>query len=175
MLRLKIPKKAYWSECGSGVRVKVRPLTSPIFYQGRAFMEYRLRAIGEESLKDDTPSPSIESKVKRQALAEQYLTCGLARAGILEWEGILEANSDVPAPLLPEKIDELFENFWSVAEVFRQQYTGLWEMLEQEKNGSGLVSTGTSETGRSTTKGAVSKTSRVAKGKGAKAAKSVPT
>ena len=62
MLRLKIPKKAYWSECGSGVRVKVRPLTSPIFYQARAFMEYRLRAIGEESLKDDTPSPSIESK-----------------------------------------------------------------------------------------------------------------
>ena len=174
MLRLQIPKKPYWIECGSGVRVKVRPLTSPIFYQARAFMEHKLRALGEASLKEDKPS-TLENKVKRQALAEQYLTCGLARAGILEWEGILEADSDVPAPLLPEKIDELFENFWSVAEVFRQQYTGLWEMLEQEKNGSGLVSTGTSETGRSTAKGAVSKTSRVAKGKGAKAAKSVPT
>ena len=175
MLKLKIPKEAYWIECGSGVRVKVRPLTSPLFYQARAFMEHRLREVGEASLKELKQAPSLENGVKRQALAEQYLTCGLARAGIINWEGILEADSDSPAPLTPEKVDEVFENFWSIAEVFRQQYTGLWEMLEQEKNGSGLVSTGTSETGRSTAKGAENKTFRVQKEKRAKAVNAAPT
>ena len=45
----------------------------------------------------------------REALAEQYLTVGLARAGIIEWEGIFEADADQPAPVTDEKIDELLE------------------------------------------------------------------
>jgi hypothetical protein len=31
MLTLKIPKENYWLELGLGVRVKVRPCTSPFF------------------------------------------------------------------------------------------------------------------------------------------------
>lgn len=74
----------------------------------------------------------------REALAEQYLTVGLARAGIIEWEGILEADADNPAPVTDEKIDELFGAYWVIAETFRQQYTGLRELLEAEKNARGL-------------------------------------
>jgi len=48
MLKLNIQTEPYWLELGIGVRVKVRPCTSPIFYAARALMNKRLTEIGEE-------------------------------------------------------------------------------------------------------------------------------
>lgn len=61
---------------------------------------------------------------------------GLGIAGILEWNGVFEADEDRAAPLAESKIDELFSNFWAVAENFRNQYCGLQELLEAEKTSS---------------------------------------
>lgn len=58
----------------------------------------------------------------------------MALAGILEWEGILEAESDETAPVCEQKIEELFSNFWLIAENFRNQYCGVREILDAEKN-----------------------------------------
>ena len=72
---------------------------------------------------------------------------GLGVAGILEWNGVFEADEDKTAPLTESKIDELFSNFWAVAENFRNQYCGLQELLEAEKNASTPEPNGTSATG----------------------------
>lgn len=156
MLRLQIPKDNYWLELGLGVRVKVRPCTSPVFYAARAFMNNRLAAIGEEYQKRKEIGsgleglPNMEDTTVREALAEEYLARGLARAAIVEWEGILEADGNNAAPVTLEKIDELMSNFWSIATSFSQQYTGVRELVDAEKKELSAAPNGISETAQIT-------------------------
>ena len=158
MLKLNIQTEPYWLELGLGVRVKVRPCTSPIFYAARAFMNKRLTEIGEEYRKrkeigasvDDLPQ--VDNAEIREALAEEYLARGLARAAIVDWEGILEATGDATAPVTPEKIDELMTGFWSIAASFSQQYTGVRELIDAEKKDLSAEQNGTSGTARNTAK-----------------------
>lgn len=158
MLKLNIQTEPYWLELGLGVRVKVRPCTSPIFYAARAFMNKRLTEIGEEYRKrkeigasvDDLPQ--VDNAEIREALAEEYLARGLARAAIVDWEGILEADGDATAPVSSEKIDELMTGFWSIAASFSQQYTGVRELIEAEKKDLSAAQNGTSGTARNTAK-----------------------
>ena len=156
MLTLKIPKENYWLELGLGVKVKVRPCTSPVFYAARAYMNGQLAVLGEEYRKrkdlglkvDDLPN--IEDTTIREALAEEYLARGLARASIIEWEGILEADGENPAPVTPDKIDELMGNFWSIATSFSQQYTGVRELIDAEKKDLSVAPNGISGTAQPT-------------------------
>ena len=156
MLKLSLPKEPYWIDVGLDIRMKVRPCTSAVFYQARAFMNQTLQKLGDtyrteqEMGLQSSELPDLEDRNIREAMAEQYLTIGLARAGILEWEGIVEADSDGLAPVTEQKIEELFGAYWVIAETFRQQYTGMRELLEAEKNARGPVSGGTSETGPDT-------------------------
>ena len=163
MLKLNIQTEPYWLELGLGVRVKVRPCTSPIFYAARAFMNKRLTEIGEEYRKrkeigasvDDLPQ--VDNAEIREALAEEYLARGLARAAIVDWEGILEADGDATAPVTPEKVDELMTGFWSIAASFSQQYTGVRELIDAEKKDLSAEQNGTSGTARNTAKPAPKK------------------
>ena len=158
MLKLNIQTEPYWLELGIGVRVKVRPCTSPIFYAARASMNKRLTEIGEDYRKrkeigasvDDLPQ--VDNAEIREALAEEYLARGLARAAIVDWEGILEAEGDATAPVTPEKIDELMTGFWSIAASFSQQYTGVRELIDAEKKDLSAEQNGTSGTARTTAK-----------------------
>ena len=160
MLRLNIKTEPYWLDLGLGVRVKVRPCTSPIFYGARAFMNKRLTELGEEYRKRKDLNLSLEDfplldlPEVREALAEEFLVLGLARASILEWEGILESGDssqeDIPAPVTLEKIDELMSNFWVLAVNFSQQYTGVRELIEAEKKDLKPELSGTSEEAVST-------------------------
>ena len=124
MLKLKIQKEPYWLKLGYGVKVKVKPCTSAVFYEAKAYMNSKL--------------------------ADRFLLIGLGIAGILEWDGVMEADEDKSAPLTESKIDELFSNFWAVAENFRTQYCGLREVLEAEKNVSLPAQNGTSAMGEDT-------------------------
>ena len=165
MIKLKIQKEAYWLELGSGVKVKVKPCTSAVFYEAKAFMHARMSELSkrfkeskenglvDEALKD------LENMTKREALADQNIALGLALAGIIEWEGVLEAESDEKAPLTPEKIEELFSNFWVISENFRNQYSGIMEHLEAEKNVSTSEPSGILEADEVTVKDVAEKTS----------------
>lgn len=140
MLKLKFKNEPYWLDLGMGVRVKVKPCTSSVFYEAKAYMNSkvadmakRIKDVRENGAKDEN-LPDLEDITKREAFADQQLILGLALAGIIEWDGILEAETDEKAPLTPVKIEELFTNFWSIAETFRQQYCGIQEILEAEKN-----------------------------------------
>lgn len=167
MLKLKIQTEPYWLELGSGVKVKVKPCNSAVFYEAKAFMNERvsdmakrIKLAKDNGLKDNT-LPDLDSPTKREAYADQQLILGLALAGILEWDGVLEAESEEESPLTPEKIEELFTNFWLIAENFRQQYCGIQEILEAEKNVSTLAQSGTLETGEAIAKDADKKKSSV--------------
>ncbi len=154
MLRLKINKEPYWIDLGYGVKVKVRPCTSTVFYEAKAYMNSKLAELAKVYQTNKAAGVAneldIENPVKREAIADKYLLIGLGIAGIIEWNGVLEADEDKLAPLTEAKIDELFSNFWAVAENFRHQYCGLQEMLEAEKNVSTPELSGTSETGEPT-------------------------
>ena len=147
MLKLKIQKEPYWLELGSSVKVKVKPCNSSVFYEAKAFMNNRVAETAKlyKSNKEngiiDPSIPNWEDVSKREAFA-----------GIIEWDGVLEAESDEKAPLTPKKIEELFSNFWVVAENFRQQYCGIQEILEAEKNAFTSAQNGTSETDEPTAK-----------------------
>lgn len=156
MLRLKIQKEPYWLELGYGVKVKLKPCTSAVFYEAKAYMNSKLAELAKSyqankaaGITNDT-AVDIENPVKREALADKFLLIGLGVAGILEWDGVMEADEDKPAPLTESKIDELFSNFWAVAENFRHQYCGLQEILAAEKNASSPAPSGTLETGEPT-------------------------
>ena len=156
MLKLNIQTEPYWIDLGLGVRVKVRPCTSPIFYAARAFMNKRLTELGEEYRKRKEIGasvedlPDVENVEIREALAEEYLARGLARAAIVDWEGILEADGDATAPVTPEKVDELMTGFWSIAASFSQQYTGVRELIDAEKKDLSAEPNGTSGTVQAT-------------------------
>lgn len=179
MITLSLPKDPYWIDVGYDVRMKVRPCTTAIFYQARAFMNQKLQALGESYRAERSTGishlPDLEDPHTREALAEQFLTIGLARAGIMEWEGILNVDSDDPAPVTDEKIDELFGAYWMITESFRHQYTGMREVLEAEKNACRPVSTGTSETGHVTAETVPNTDTPAPKATRAKTAKSAPT
>lgn len=156
MLRLKINKEPYWLELGYGVKVKVKPCTSAVFYEAKAYMNSKLAELAKvyqankaAGITNDTAA-DIENPVKREAMADKFLLIGLGIAGILEWDGVMEADVDKVALLTESKIDELFSNFWAVAENFRHQYCGLQEVLAAEKNASTPAPNGTLETGEIT-------------------------
>ncbi len=158
MLKLNIKKEPYWLELGLGVRVKVRPCTSPIFYAAKSFMNKKLADIGEQykNNKEQLGLPNIESAETREALAEEYLNLGLALNAIIEWEGILEFDGKKTAPVTPEKIEELMTGFWSIAASFAQQYTGVMELLEAEKKDLNVAPNGTSAAAKNTAEDAQS-------------------
>ena len=140
MLKLNIPKEPYWLNVGYGVKIKVKPCTSNIFYQAKAYMNDKISQTvkqykeAKEVGADVSDFLDLNNPKIREAFADEHLTIGMALAGILEWEGILEAESDEPAPVCEQKIEELFSNFWLIAENFRNQYCGVREILEAEKN-----------------------------------------
>jgi hypothetical protein len=158
MLKLTIKKDPYWLELGYGVKVKVKPCTSAVFYEAKAYMNTKLAELAKiyKENKDagSNSGKDLDNPLKREALADKFLLIGLGIAGILEWSGIQEAESEDVAPLTEAKIEELFSNFWVVAENFRNQYCGLRELLDAEKNDFTPVANGTSETGEATVKGA---------------------
>lgn len=151
MLKLKVNKESYWLELGYGVKVKVKPCNSAVFYEAKAYMNAKLADLAKGYKANKAAGlpvvEDVENPIKREALADRYLLIGLGVAGILEWNGVFEADEDKTAPLTESKIDELFSNFWAVAENFRNQYCGLQELLEAEKNASTPEPNGTSATG----------------------------
>ena len=48
MLKLKINKEPYWLELGYGVKVKVKPCTSAVFYEAKAYMNAKLADLAKE-------------------------------------------------------------------------------------------------------------------------------
>lgn len=57
MLKLNIPKEPYWLNVGYGVKIKVKPCTSNIFYQAKAYMNDKIS--------------QLSNNIKKQKRSEQ--------------------------------------------------------------------------------------------------------
>ena len=120
MLSLKIPTEPYWIDLKLGVRVQVRPFTSAVFYAAQAVARQKLG------------TDAVEDTALEEGRRIAAFTTALAKVGILAWDGVLLPDSDEQAPVNDQTVGDLM-SFWTLADEFRTQYTGLKELLDAEK------------------------------------------
>ena len=125
MIRLDLNAGPEWLDLGHGVRLKLLPLTTALMAAARAD-----EAV--ESLPEDTPD-----ETRAIAFAK-----ALARNAVLEWEGVGDADSQ-PIDPSPEAIDALLD-VYPLFEAFQLGYVARGLVLDQEKNGSSPLPSGTS-------------------------------
>lgn len=125
MLRLNLAREAYWLDLAPGVRVRVEPLTTAIMVAARTDPRVRDIAPG-------TPDDSV---------AVLFAKAIAARA-IIEWAGVGDADG-LPIPVSPEAIDALLD-LWPIFETFQTAYVAKGLLLEQEKNVSAPLPSGSS-------------------------------
>ncbi|TAE80786.1 MAG: hypothetical protein EAZ74_06080 [Alphaproteobacteria bacterium] len=95
MLKLDLQKKPYWLELPAGIRVKVRPFTSALMNAAQLSVKKQIEALREEHQlrreagADLSDMPDIEDEDTRFGWSESMLVKAVARAAIIEWEGVL--------------------------------------------------------------------------------------
>ncbi|ATX64601.1 hypothetical protein [Roseinatronobacter bogoriensis] len=144
MLTLDLTNAPRWHDLAPGVRVQLRPLTTALMVATRADPE--VEAVPDEAT-DET---------RAMAFAK-----ALARRAVLDWEGIGDTGG-VPIDPSPEAIDALLD-IWPIFEAFQLTYVSKGLLLEQEKNASAPLPSGSSAGARATAKPV--SPSRAAKGR----------
>ena len=125
MLKLDLSNEPRWHELAPGVRVQLRPLTTALMVATRG--DPAVQALSEDAGDEES------------ALA---FARALARVAVLDWEGVGDAKGN-PIPVSPEAIDALLD-IWPLFEAFQTGYVAKGLLLEQEKNGSSPLPTGSS-------------------------------
>jgi hypothetical protein len=125
MLTLDLTNAPRWHDLAPGVRVRLRPLTTALMVATRADPEV-------ESLPDEAAD-----ETRAMAFAK-----ALARRAVLDWEGIGDADGNVIDPS-PEAINALLD-IWPIFEAFQLTYVSKGLLLEQEKNASAPLPSGSS-------------------------------
>ncbi len=131
MLKLDLSNEPAWLDLGHGVRVQLRSLTTALMVAARN--DPAVQALGEDAGDEES------------ALA---FARALARVAILDWEGVGDAEGN-PIPISPEAIDALLD-LWPLFETFQTGYVAKGLLLEQEKNASSPLPTGSSAGARDT-------------------------
>jgi hypothetical protein len=168
MIRLNLKKEPYWLDLPSDVRVHVRPLTTAIMTAAQSTVIKRIKALRDEiKLNEETGKtpwsfPDLENEEARMSLSQTLMVKALAIASIIEWEGVMQPDSDEPAAVNEQSISELMD-IWFIGQQFWEQYTTSFTMAKIEGNASRPVVTGTSAAGRNTAPAASRKASRAVK------------
>jgi len=128
MIRLDLKREPYWLDLAPSVRIRVRPCTTALVMAARA------------SMTTAEPAPGLDPGDDNARGAALLKT--LARAAIVEWEGIGdEAGTAIPPS--PERIDALLDLY----PAFRAFETGYFLpalVLDAEKNACAPAPNGTS-------------------------------
>ena len=123
MLTLDLNNAPFWCDLASGVRVKLRPLTTALMVAARS-----------DPAIADLPK---EARTEEAALA---MAKALARSAILDWDGIGDAEGNTIA-VSPDAIDALLD-IWPIFEAFQSLYVAKGLLLDAEKNASSPVPSG---------------------------------
>jgi hypothetical protein len=132
MFSLDLPTEPYWLALPHGVRIKVRPLSATVLEAARAAAIRRVAAIEAErqqrlnSNLDAGDLPDLADDDLRVGLISSFLAEGLARYGILAWEGIAEAHT----PAMAERLMRHAE----MTSSFLLQYQAPLRRLDAEGN-----------------------------------------
>jgi len=143
MLKLDLSNKPAWLDLGHGVRVLLGPLTTAMMVAAR----------------NDPAIASLPEDAPDEAAALAFAKA-LARVAILAWEGVGDANSQ-PIDPSAEAIDALLD-IWPLFEAFQTKYVAKGLVLDQEKNASAPLPTGSSA-GAGTTAKRAKKPARTAR------------
>jgi hypothetical protein len=125
MLKLDLSKKPRWLELSPGVRVQLLPLTTALMVSTRSDMSVEM--LSEEASNED------------RALV---FAKALGRRAVIAWEGVGDADGEV-LDLTPEGVDALLD-VYPIFDAFQEGYVAKALVLEQEKNVSAPLPTGTS-------------------------------
>jgi len=126
MLRLNLASEPEWLDLGHDVRVRVLPCTSGVMAAAR----------GRDAVEALVAAGASEAEL---ALA---LAKGIAGIAILDWEGVGDADGN-PIPVSAEAASALMD-VWPLFEAFQARYVAKGLLLDQEKNASAPLPTGTS-------------------------------
>jgi hypothetical protein len=137
MLKLNLKTESYWLDLPGKVKVKVKPITTALMSaaQSMAVDQYRKLV---ESGQVDAQNDSV-----RKGVGESLLIKALAQLAITEWEGVLAADSDAPAPVTEQNVSDLMD-IWLIAQDFMKAYVTQFSLLETEGNVSAPAANGTS-------------------------------
>ncbi len=122
----------YWLDLLPGVRIKVKPITVAAIIAARQ--------TAAEAMKTPTDDGIF--------LGSAAFTRSVARWGILEWEGVGDADG-APVEPTPENIDALLEH-WQAFDAIDRLYVAPALIGIDEKNASSLSPNGTSAGARPT-------------------------
>lgn len=154
MLKLDLSSGPRWLDLGSGVRLRVEPLTTAVMLAARndpAIQAATKKTDGAETNGETAPSDEDIALIVAKAVARIVVT---------EWEGVGDADGQ-PLPVTPEGLDALLD-IWPLFEAFQSRYIARGMMLEQEKNASSPLPNGTSA-GARTFAGPAGKSARTAR------------
>lgn len=167
MLKLNLQKEPYWINLPAGVKVLVRPLTSAIMNAAQSSVIKEITSMRKklEESNDQTPLfdlPNLDDEQIRFGLSESLLVREIGKLAVIEWQGVMQPDSEIPAEVNEKTISELLD-IWFVAQAFWKKYTDKLEELVFEGNASRLAQNGTSLAGQVIAKRANKKTSVAAK------------
>jgi hypothetical protein len=152
MLTLDLTNDPRWVELAPGVRVQLRPLTTALMVATRK--DPAVAALPEPAFEAVEPLPAEElampvpssAFLAAEDVSEEeralIFAKALARRAILDWEGVGDADGNAVDPS-PAHIDALLD-IWPVFEAFQLRYVSKGLLLEQEKNGSAPLPSGSS-------------------------------
>jgi hypothetical protein len=116
MLKLSIEREPFWLDIQPGVRIRFRPIGVAAILAARSAAAEVLRAGGDDA----------------DVKAGLSFTASLARSGIVEWEGIGDADGK-PVDPTPENIDAALE-CWPVFDAIDRLYVSPAIVRTEEKN-----------------------------------------
>jgi hypothetical protein len=132
MIKLAFDREPFWRDLLPGVRVQFKPVTVAAILVARQVAADVLKAGGGDAA----------------TLAGLVFTRSLARAGILAWEGVGNAEG-VPVEPSPETIDA-FLDLWPVFDAIDRLYVAPALVGLDEKNASSPLPSGTSAGAKAT-------------------------
>jgi len=141
MIRLNLPTEPYWLDLPLGVRLKVRPLDTAVYEACRYRAAREARRIIEE--RKETGKGSLVDEDDADGLATFLVTAALARAAIMEWQGVEDAEGKGVAPVNDTTVSDLMR-VPLIASEFRRRILEPYEALVAEGNAFGPTPNGAS-------------------------------
>ncbi len=125
MLKLNLSNKPEWLDLGHGVRIRLLPLTTALMV-----------AAHKDPAVSDLPGDAGD---EQSALV---FAKALGRIAITGWEGVGDEDGK-PVDVSPDGIDALLD-VWPLFEAFQTEYVAGGLLLDQEKNVSSPLPSGSS-------------------------------
>ena len=135
MLRISFTTEPFWLDLPHGVRLLLRPPGTAVILAAGTDLAASAAAShvsgpGDEPDADDPAQQPTSVPADGGRLA---FTCAVARAAILDWEGVADA-AGTPLPVSPRAIDALMTH-WPVFAAFERLYVQPALLAVAEGNG----------------------------------------